>query len=148
MKIQSPAFGENKEIPEKYTCDGQDISPPLSFEDIPSDAASLALIVSDPDAPAKTFYHWVLFNIDVSTDHIDEDSIPVTAMEGTNDFGNTEYGGPCPSSGAHRYNFTLYALDGVLDLEGEMSAQEVLDEMEGHIIETAELVGAYSKNGT
>lgn len=146
MKIRSIAFEENGQIPEKYTCDGEDINPPLKFEDIPEDTASLALIVSDPDAVSKTpFYHWVLFNIDVDTQSIGEDSVPEAAVVGTNDFGNTEYGGPCPPSGTHRYIFTLYALDGSLSLNESARAEEVLEEIETHIIDTAELVGTYTR---
>lgn len=145
MNITSTAFEENQEIPEKYTCDGQDINPPLKFEDIPADAASLALIVSDPDASGGTFYHWVLFNIDVGTDHIDEDGVPVTAIEGTNDFDSTEYSGPCPPAGTHRYIFTFYALDGPLNLELGATAKEVIEAIEGHSIDTATLVSLYTK---
>lgn len=146
MKIRSIAFEENGQIPEKYTCDGEDINPPLKFEDIPEDAASLDLIVSDPDAVSKApFYHWVLFNIDVDTKSIGEDSVPEAAVVGTNDFGNTEYGGLCPPSGTHRYIFTLYALDGPLNLDEGARAEEVLEEIETHIIDTAELVGTYTR---
>ncbi len=145
MEITSAAFENNQFLPEKYTCDGLDINPPLNFEDIPDTAASLALTVSDPDAPSKIFYHWVLFNMDSGTDHVDEDSTPQAAIEGTGDSGNTEYSGPCPPSGTHRYIFTLYALDGPIDLEEGAESQEVLERMEGHIIDTAQLVGLYSK---
>lgn len=145
MKITSTAFENNNPLPEQYTCDGQDINPPLKFESIPEDAAALVLIVSDPDAPIKTFYHWLLFNIDVSTKQIDEDSAPEGAVAGINDFGDTEYGGPCPPSGTHRYIFTLYALDGPLPLEEGATAKEVLEEMVTHIIEEAELVGLYER---
>lgn len=146
MKITSPAFENDEQIPQKYTCDGEDINPPLKFEDIPEDTASLALIVADPDAAGKKpFYHWVLFDMDVGTDHIDEDSVPTVAFEGKNDFNNTEYGGPCPSSGTHRYIFTLYALDGPLNLEEGSTDEEVLEAMERHIIDTAQLTGIYSR---
>lgn len=146
MKITSTAFKNNEQIPQEYTCDGDDINPPLKFEDVPNEAASLALIISDPDAvPKKPFYHWVLFNMDPGTDHIDEDSVPATAIEGKNDSDKLEYGGPCPPSGTHRYIFKLYALDSILDLEEGAVAQEVKQEMEGHIVETAEVIGLYSK---
>lgn len=145
MKITSPAFQDNEQIPQKYTCDGEDVNPPLKFEDIPAEAASLTLMFSDPDAPAKTFYHWVLFNMDPETSHIDEDSVPATAIEGKNDFDQLEYGGPCPPSGTHRFIFTLHALDGPLDLEEGAIAEEVLEAMEGHIIDTAQIVGTYGR---
>ncbi len=146
MKITSTAFEQNGNIPERYTCDGEDRNPPLQFEDIPNNAASLALIVSDPDAVGKKpFYHWVVFNIDPRTDHIEEASVPATAIEGRNDFGKGGYGGPCPPSGTHHYIFTLYALDSPLHLKRGATAEEVIQTIEGHILETAELRGVYSR---
>ncbi|MCL5783988.1 MAG: YbhB/YbcL family Raf kinase inhibitor-like protein [Patescibacteria group bacterium] len=145
MEITSPVFENNGKIPQKYTCDGEDINPPLKFEDIPSEAASLALIVSDPDAPGKTFYHWLLFNMDPGTDHIDEDSVPSTAIEGKNDSEHSEYSGPCPPSGIHKYIFTLYALDGPLDLEAGATAEEILEAIEGHVIDAAQIIGTYGR---
>lgn len=148
MKITSPAFKNNEPIPQAYTCDGDDINPPLKFEDIPSDAASLALIISDPEAVSKKpFYHWVLFNMDPGTSHIDEDNVPGSVIEGKNDAGKLEYEGPCPpgGTGIHHYIFRLYALDGILDLEEGAIAEEVEQEMEGHIIETTEIIGIYGK---
>lgn len=145
VKITSPAFKENSLIPEKYTCEGQNNNPSLDFENIPVGTTSLALIVSDPDAPGKTFYHWILFNMDSSVNHIDESSIPKSAIQGTTDFGNAGYGGPCPPSGIHRYIYTLYALDRPLDLDKEATAQEVLKAMKGHVINSATLMGKYSK---
>jgi len=146
MKITSTAFEHNENIPELYTCDGKDRNPPLQFEDVPNNAASLALIVSDPDAVGKKpFYHWVVFNIDPRTDHIEEDSLPAAAIEGRNDFRKVEYGGPCPPSGTHHYIFTLSALDSHLHLEKGATAEEVIKAIKGHTIETAELVGVYSR---
>jgi Raf kinase inhibitor-like YbhB/YbcL family protein len=146
MRIISTALEQNRNIPELYTCDGNDKNPPLRFEDIPNNAASLALIVSDPDAVGKKpFYHWVVFNIDPRTDQIEEDTLPATGIEGRNDFGKVEYGGPCPPSGTHHYIFTLYALDSSLHLEKGATAEEVIKATKGHTIETAELVGLYSR---
>ncbi len=146
MKITSTVFEQNGNIPKLYTCDGEDRKPPLQFEDIPDKAASLALIVSDPDAVGKKpFYHWVVFNIDPRTDHIEEDSRPATGIEGRNDFGKVEYGGPCPPSGTHHYIFTLYALDSQLPLDKGVTAEEVIGAIKGHAIATAELVGLYSR---
>lgn len=146
MKITSTAFEQNGNIPELYTCDGEDRKPPLQFEDVPNNAASLALIVSDPDAVGKKpFYHWVVFNIDPRTDHIEEDSLPATAIEGRNDFRKVEYGGPCPPSGTHHYIFTLYTLDSPLHVKKGATAEEVIQAMKGHTLETTELVGLYSR---
>jgi Raf kinase inhibitor-like YbhB/YbcL family protein len=146
MRIISTALEQNRNIPELYTCDGNDKNPPLRFEDVPNNAASLALIVSDPDAVGKKpFYHWVVFNLDPRTDQIEEDTLPATGIEGRNDFGKVEYGGPCPPSGTHHYIFTLYALDSPLHLEKGATAEEVIKATKGHTIETAELVGLYSR---
>ncbi len=146
MRITSTAFEQNGTIPELYTCDGKDKNPPLRFEDVPNHAASLALIVSDPDAVGKKpFYHWVVFNIDPRTDYIEEDSVPATAIEGRSDFRKVGYGGPCPPSGTHHYVFTLYALNSRLHLEKGTPVEEVIEAIKGHTIETAELVGLYSR---
>jgi Raf kinase inhibitor-like YbhB/YbcL family protein len=146
MEITSTAFEQNGNIPALYTCDGEDKHPPLQFENVPNNAASLALIVSDPDAVGKKpFYHWAVFNIDPRTDRIEEDSMPATAMEGRNDFRKGEYGGPCPPSGTHHYVFTLYALDSPLHLEKGTTVEELIKEIKGHTLETAELVGLYSR---
>lgn len=145
MELTSDAFEHNGLIPAKYTCQGQDINPQLSITGVPSNAKSLALIVDDPDAPSKTWIHWVLYNIDPFTQEIGEAGIPENASEGLTDFGSTEYGGPCPPSGTHRYRFKLYALDSVLEL-GEGESIDVVEEaMHRHIIDETELVGLYKK---
>jgi hypothetical protein len=143
MKITSSVFEHQGNIPKQYTCDGEDISPPLSFINIPAGTRSLALIVDDPDAPAKTWVHWVVFNIPPETDEITQNTIPVKAQEGITDFQNIGYGGPCPPSGTHRYFFKLYALDTILQLDSGASKEEVLSAMRGHILQQAELVGLY-----
>lgn len=145
MKIISSEFKNNEKIPSNYTCEGEDVNPPLEFVDVPEDAKSLALIVDDPDAPGKTWVHWVVFNIPPETEEIDEDTVPDDAILGRTDFGNKSYGGPCPPSGTHRYFFKLYALDAMLDLDSGASKQEVLDAMNGRIIEKAELVGIFAR---
>jgi hypothetical protein len=140
MELSSPAFENADLIPKKYTCNGEDVSPPLAIEDIPANTRSLTLIVDDPDAPSGTFVHWVVYDI-APTPNIGEGSVP--GIQGMNSFKKTAYGGPCPPSGTHRYFFKLYALDDKLGLgEGE-SKQEVVKAMEGHIIGSAELVGRY-----
>lgn len=142
IKVSSSAFTSNGSIPEKYTCDGQNINPSLEFEGIPEKAESLVLIVDDPDAPTKTFTHWIVWNIEPVA-KIEEDSIP--GVEGLNDFKEIGYGGPCPPSGTHRYFFRVYALDKNLDLKAGAGKKELENEMIGHIIAEGELMGKYRK---
>jgi Raf kinase inhibitor-like YbhB/YbcL family protein len=142
MKLTSPEFENNGHIPSKFTCQGEDISPALIVEGIPQDTKSLALIVDDPDAPAGTWVHWVVFNISL-TDRIDEKSIP--GKQGINDFGRQDYGGPCPPSGTHRYFFKIYALDTELDLKEGIDKKSLENAMEGHVLGKAELIGLYKK---
>jgi Raf kinase inhibitor-like YbhB/YbcL family protein len=145
MKLTSQAFPHNGKIPMKYTCDGENVNPPLSISEVPEEAQSLALIVEDPDAPGKTWVHWVIYNIARDTKEIQENTVPKFADEGLTDFGKPGYGGPCPPSGTHRYVFTLYALDTGLTLGGTPNKDTVVDFMEGHVIAKAELIGRYSK---
>jgi Raf kinase inhibitor-like YbhB/YbcL family protein len=146
MEIQSPAFEQHKPIPAKYTCEGQNVSPPLSIRDIPSGTKSLALIMDDPDAPMGTFDHWIVWNLPADTKILDEGaSFP---NQGKNHFKEVRYGGPCPPKGSnpHRYFFKLFALDGMIDLPKGSSKDQLEDAMEGHIIGKAELVGTYQRN--
>lgn len=145
MQIASSAFLPNEIIPTKYTCDGEDISPPLAFTDVPEETKSLSLIVDDSDAPAGTWVHWVAWNIDPTTEALEEGRLPAGTEEGINDFGKTGYGGPCPSSGTHRYFFKLYALDTAFDLPASTDKEALLAAIEGHILAQAELVGRYSR---
>jgi len=145
MKIESSAFKNNENIPSKYTCDGENINPPLKISEIPQNTVSLALIVEDPDAPGGTWIHWTVFNINPDTKQITENSVPEGAIEGVTDFGKPGYGGPCPPSGVHRYFFKLYALDLILKLNSSASADDIKKAMEGHILGSAELVGLYSR---
>jgi len=145
MKIESPAFGSNQYIPSKYTCEGDNVNPPLRFIGVPESAKSLVLIVDDPDAPMGTWVHWTVWNISPKVQEIPEDSTPEGAVEGVTDFGKPGYGGPCPPSGTHRYFFKLFALDTTLSLDSSARASEVEKAMEGHIIEKAELVGLYER---
>lgn len=142
MEVYSPEFEDV--IPSKYTCDGEDISPPIVVDGIPDRARSLALIVGDPDAPGGWFTHWVLFNVPI-TNKIGEGSVPEGATEGLNDFKKVGYGGPCPPSGSHRYRFRAYALDSDLDLDEGASQDEVERAMDGHVIAEAEFVASYSR---
>jgi len=152
MRITSPAFAESEAIPEKYTCEGRDISPPLVFTDIPETTESLVLIVDDPDAPdpsapKMTWVHWLLFNLPAQLKGLDEDirKLPEGTGTGRNDWQRNDYGGPCPPIGRHRYFFKLYALDTRLDGLKTPDKQALLQAMQGHVLEHAELVGTYLK---
>jgi Raf kinase inhibitor-like YbhB/YbcL family protein len=145
MKITSSAFEHNTLIPSKYTCEGQSINPPLSIKDIPVGAKSLALIVDDPDAPMKTWVHWVAWNISPDTTEIAENSSPAGCVEGTTSFGSAGYGGPCPPSGTHRYFFKIFALDKLLNLRPGAYPANLTAAMENHIIDKCEFIGLYKK---
>ncbi|MDP3790607.1 MAG: YbhB/YbcL family Raf kinase inhibitor-like protein [Candidatus Omnitrophota bacterium] len=140
MKLTSPAFEDNSNVPSKFTCEGQDVNPSLVIENIPSGTKSLALIVDDPDAPMKTWVHWVVYDI-APVNKIDENSVP--GKQGVNDFDRMDWGGPCPPSGTHRYYFKLYALDKILGLKEGVGKATLEKSMEGHIIARAQLVGLY-----
>jgi Raf kinase inhibitor-like YbhB/YbcL family protein len=144
MKITSQAFTEAGKIPDQFTLYGANRIPPIHFEDVPAKARSLALIVEDPDAPGGTFNHWILYNLDPHTQDIKENCVPVMATQGRNDFGESEYDGPKPPSGEHRYCFKAYALDRVLPLPHGIRRQELDREMEGHVLASASLMGKYS----
>jgi Raf kinase inhibitor-like YbhB/YbcL family protein len=145
LKLSSPAFKNDQMIPSKHTCDGADVNPTLVIENVPSEAKSLALIMDDPDAPAGTWVHWVIWNIDPRTREIRESSVPPEAVQGINDFRKHAYGGPCPPSGTHRYFFKLYALDDTLTLD-QNTVKAVLEHaMKGHIVAQSELIGLYKR---
>jgi hypothetical protein len=143
MKISSPAFAEKSKIPKRYTCDGENTSPPLIIADVPAGAASLALIVDDPDAPAGTWVHWVVWRIDAGTREIKAGSLPAGAVQGVNGFRKNNYGGPCPPSGSHRYFFKLYALDAALNLGPEATKADLERAMKGHVVAEARTMGRY-----
>lgn len=145
MKISSLAFEDNKAIPAKYTCDGENTNPPLVFSDVPKDVKSLVLIVDDPDAPGGMWVHWTVWNIASATREILENSVPEGAQEGVTDFSKPGYGGPCPPSGTHRYFFKLYALDSTLDLEDTADKTDLEAAMASHIFASAELMGLYKR---
>lgn len=142
MKLTSSAFSHDGFIPQKYTCQGEDVSPPLAIENIPEGTQSLALIIDDPDAPVGTWVHWVVYNIDPG-EQILENSIP--GKQGMNDFRKTDYGGPCPPSGTHRYFHKIYALDTLLKSQEGLTKRVLEQQMEGHILSKVELVGLYKK---
>ncbi len=144
MKIKSNDFEHNKMLDAKFTCQGQDISPQLIFENVPEGTKSLALSVVDPDAPGGGFIHWLVYNIPVGIKEIHQGGPPPSgSTEVINDFGKREYGGPCPPSGTHRYFFTVYALDAD-NLHG-LSKSNFTNEIKQHTIETAEIIGLYNK---
>lgn len=145
MEIKSSAFEHNGEIPSKYTCDGENINPPLSIADVPEGAKSLVLVVEDPDAPSGTFTHWTVWNISPQAMEISENSVPEEAVEGKTDFGKVGYGGPCPPSGTHRYFFKAYALDTTLDLARGAAKSELTQAVEGHVLGSAELIGLFAR---
>jgi Raf kinase inhibitor-like YbhB/YbcL family protein len=145
MKITSSAFKHNTLIPSMYTCEGRNINPPLSIEDIAVGTKSLVLIVDDPDAPMKTWVHWTAWNISPDTSEIAENSIPDGCVEGTTSFGSAGYGGPCPPSGTHRYFFKIFALDKLLDLRPGAYPANLTLAMENHIIDKCEFLGLYKK---
>ncbi len=146
MKLESSAFQDHKPIPQKHTCDGEDISPTLQLRDVPKETVTLALIVDDPDAPMGTFDHWIAWNIPGETSELAEGcTMPI---QGLNHFKELRYRGPCPPPGApHRYFFKLYALDFRLDLDEGASKERLQEAMEGHILAKAELVGTYQRGG-
>lgn len=152
MKLTSPSFGPQGSIPQRYTCDGENVSPPLAWSEVPSGAKTLALIMDDPDAPdpAKprmTWVHWVLYNIPAVAnglpEGVDARSVPPGTLEGKNDWKKTGYGGPCPPIGRHRYLHKLYALDAVLPDLRRPNKAALEAAMKGHILAQAELVGTY-----
>jgi len=150
IQLTSAAFKEGGMIPEKYTCDGTDISPPLQWSGIPDGTQSIALICDDPDAPMGTWVHWVLFNIPADTKELPENIPPDRILEngakhGMSDFRRLGYGGPCPPGGTHRYFFKIYALDIEIGLEPGATKPELLNAMEGHILDEGQLMGKYSR---
>jgi Raf kinase inhibitor-like YbhB/YbcL family protein len=150
MIIRSPAFKNGERIPPTYTCDGENISPPLSWSGTPRETKTYALIMDDPDAPAGVFTHWVIFDIPAGSSNLQE-KIPAGgtlsngAVQGRNSSGRIGYTGPCPPSGTHRYVFHLYALDTQLSLQPGATKQDLLNAMEGHILAGAELTVLFSR---
>jgi Raf kinase inhibitor-like YbhB/YbcL family protein len=151
IKVTSSAFTEGGMIPSKYSADGQDISPPLMWEGIPDGTKSFTLISDDPDAPARTWVHWVIWNIPADATELAEDVPPDADLsdgskQGITDFGTHGYGGPAPPSGTHRYYFKIYALDKKLDLPGSSKKPDLLKAMEGHILAQGQLTGKYKRH--
>jgi Raf kinase inhibitor-like YbhB/YbcL family protein len=150
IKLTSAAFREGDYIPKKYTCDGENVSPPLEWSGIPAETTSIAIICEDPDAPMGTWVHWVIFNIPSSTNKLSE-KIPTNKIledgttQGNNDFRKIGYGGPCPPGGTHRYFFKIYALNKRIELVPRATKAELLHEMNEHILAEGKLMGKYSR---
>lgn len=155
MRLLSSAFGLHADLPQKYTCEGDDLSPPLTWSDAPAGTKSFALIVDDPDAPdpaapKRVWVHWVMYDIPAETSSLPEGvkEAPKGARDGLNDWSKTGYGGPCPPIGKHRYFHKLFALDTVLGDKGKLTKQELEQAMVGHVLARSELVGMYQKQKT
>ena len=152
LTITSDAFASGQSIPAKYSCIGRNISPPLAWNEPPTGTKSFTLIMDDPDAPIGTWVHWVLYNIPLTNRELQED-LPLTGKNvdpnaiyvGKNSSGNIGYDGPCPPGGTHRYFFKVYALDTTINLLPGATKEQVLKEMDGHILAQGELVGTFSK---
>jgi len=147
LRLTSPAFGDNEQIPARYTCDGEDVNPELKIENVPAGTKSLALLMEDPDAPNGLWVHWVLWNINPNIGTLVEHAEPRESVIGKNSWGHNEYGGPCPPSGTHRYMFRLYALNTTLELAGSASKGQLEVAMGRHVLAEALLTGLYSKKG-
>jgi Raf kinase inhibitor-like YbhB/YbcL family protein len=145
LEVTSPAFAHEGNIPRQYTCDGDDINPPIQIQGIPENTRSLALIMDDPDAPFGTWEHWLVWNISPDTTQIEENSVPSDAVLGTNSFKRLQYGGPCPPFGTHRYYFKVYALDSMLDLPEGNKKKQLQKAMVSHIIAEGTLMGRYAR---
>jgi Raf kinase inhibitor-like YbhB/YbcL family protein len=153
LYLKTPAFQPGSEIPKQYTCEGEDLSPPLQWGGAPKGTQSLALIAEDPDAPSGTFTHWMLYDLPPSVTELPQglprkEHVKFGGLQGMNDFGKVAYGGPCPPPGnPHRYFFKLYALDTVLGLKPGAMKEEVERAMEGHVLAQAEIMGKYQRKG-
>lgn len=150
ITLTSTAFAQGESIPAKYSCDGEDISPPLGWSDPPQGTQSFVLIADDPDAPAGTWVHWVLYNLPPESRALPESLTPdaepaAGGQHGENSWRRLGYGGPCPPGGTHRYFFKLYALDSQLDLAAGETKDQVLQAMEGHVLAQTELMGTYTR---
>lgn len=146
MELRSPAFHDSQYIPKKYTCEDDNINPPLEIFDVPTGAVSLVLIVKDPDAPGGDWIHWLVWNIDPQTKEIEKDSVPAGSVEGVTSFGKPGYSGPCPPSGSHVYLFNLYALDIRLPEDSALRKRQIKELMEGHVLDKTILRGFYERD--
>jgi Raf kinase inhibitor-like YbhB/YbcL family protein len=143
LTLSSPAFQNGDELPQKYTCDANEVNPELDIAGLPSGTESLALILEDPDAPDGTYTHWIVFNIDPATTNIAENSVPEGAFEGSSSDQRATYMPPCPPEGSHKYIFKLFALDTMIEGNHELNGEALYSAMEGHILEQTELMTTY-----
>lgn len=143
FRLASSAFDDGDLMPLRFTCKGDNVSPPLTISDVPLDTASLALIMHDPDAPVGDYVHWLVWNIPPEIDEFLEGEAPDSAIEGTNSFGDLHYDGPCPPSGTHRYIFELYALDAMLDVPEGASEEDLRAEIADHMLDETTLTGRF-----
>ena len=155
LTLHSSSFNHGDAMPAKYTCSGDDVSPPLSWQGVPAETKSLVLIIDDPDAPdpkepKMTWVHWVLYNMPPETTGLAEGitagALPAGTEQGLNDWNRTNYGGPCPPIGRHRYFHKLYALDTMLNISGKANKPKIEAAMQGHILASAELIGTFAKS--
>jgi len=149
IRVASKAFGQGTPIPPIYTCDGQNVSPDIEWEDVPPGTKSIAMTCTDPDAPGKTFIHWVIYNIPPAIRSLPQkfskaESFPDGTRQGINDFGKIGYGGPCPPAGTHRYHFTVYALN-TSGLPGGLNGAGLMAAMRGRVLTTGDLLGTYTR---
>ncbi len=145
MKLESPAFENNNYMPSKYTCDGENISPPLKITGEPKDVKSYALVVDDPDALSGLWIHWVVWNISPDFHWTPEGVIPLEGIEGETNYGRPGYGGPCPPTGAHRYHFRIFALNKMLELKEKSTKNDLEEAMKGSILDEGLLIGLYKR---
>lgn len=145
MLIHSPDFHHNASMPAEFTCDGDDISPTLIFEDVPEEAKSLVMIMDDPDAEFGRFVHWMVWNIPPQTRNLTDGEIPGGSVTGIGSSNFRGYVGPCPPSGTHHYEFHLYALDKMLDLGNDITREQLEKAIDGNVLAEAKLIGLYSK---
>ena len=145
MQLFSSAFNTTQLIPSRFTCDGENVNPPLTISGVPPEAKSLVLLVNDPDSPSGSFLHWLVWDIAPHTKQINTQDIPIGAIEGKNDFGKFGYGGPCPHEGEHRYHLRLYALSEILGLSNQATRQEVVNALTNKMVGEAFLVGLYKR---
>lgn len=145
MHITSSVFSQNERIPSPYTCQGENVNPPLVVDGVPSRAKSIAFIMDDPDAPSGVWTHWLWWNASASLHYIPQNSIPAGVTQGTTSAGTIGYHGPCPPSGTHRYIFHIYALDVLISLPSSAGADALRTAMEGHILAQGQLIGLYAK---
>lgn len=150
ISLESSVFGENENIPSRFTCDGRDISPPLLWSNLPNGTKSIAIITDDPDAPVGTWVHWIIYNMPTTSNKLDENvtrdlQLENGALQGRNDFGKIGYNGPCPPQGTHRYYYKIYALDSMLNLVPGVNKEKLENAMKGHILAKGQLVGKYGR---